>query len=170
MSRVDRWGKTANGVRRHRFKRLYDFYCLTTAFTIHICTSYTAYTDGDIPYVIRSVTIAVLFLRHFSSSSSSSDHHYLLDCSGRSLIVVCHTYRRSAAGRKRERNLRRLWFSLTEPTTMDVIWETSAREPAAVPGETTTRPRGEQSTRLHTQTDTHTFLNGRRPPRYYNIH
>jgi len=69
----------------------------------------------------------------------------------------------------REKSPTTLVFIDDGPTTMDMIWETSVREPAAVSGETMTRPRGKQSTRLlHVQT--HTFLNGRRPPYYYNIH
>jgi len=112
-----------------------------------MCTSYTARI-----YIQRRYTVRYEVGDHRSPPPPPTIT--TIYCSERSLIVVCHTYRGSAAGRKRERNLRRLWFSLTEPTTMDVIWETSAREPAAVPGETTTRPRGEQSTRLHTQTHT----------------
>jgi len=91
-------------------------------------------------------------------------------------IVACHTYRESAEDCKRERNLLRLWFSLTEPTTMNVIWETSARANLQ-------RSRGRRRhvraannqhvcvhTHTHTHTHTNTFLNGRRPPHYYNIH
>jgi len=150
MFRVDRWigeGKLQT-VCADIILNNYPIYTTEPLRLLYICTSYTVYIQRyTVRYKVgdhRGVLLLRLLLFQLSL--------YYIHCSERSSIVVCRTYRGSAAGRKRERNLRRLWFSLTEPTTMDVIWETSAREPAAVPRETTTRPRGEQSTRLHTQT------------------
>lgn len=148
-------------MRRHHFKQLYDFYYLTTAFTIYICTSYTVniqrrntvrYKVGDHcgpPFPSPPLTITTILFRE----------KFYCDVSYLSRIF--------GGSETREKS----------PTTLVFIDGTNnnGRDMGDERARTCSGPGGDDTSERRTintsaYTDTHTFLNGRRPPRYYNIH